>query len=325
MKVIILAGGGGTRLWPLSTEGIPKQFSFLPNLSRSLFQLTLLRANLITTSSDIYIVTSSKYYDLVLEQSEAISIQLNNKQIFLESSRKNTLPAIVAGLYFSKAASDEKVLVLPSDHIFGDDLAFSKQVRLLSQKNDLPITLFGVIPTSPHTGYGYIESLKGSEVNEVLSFKEKPDLETAKRFVEKGYYWNAGIFMFSNNILKNELKHRQPEIYELFETLDPIEAFNQTVVSTSIDYGLLEKANGLQIQELASEWIDLGSWDAYVDYFDSKSDLISSIDGLNNSVVSFTSQEITVIGLDDIIVVNHPNGILVTKKGQSQKVNQRKK
>ena len=111
----------------------------------------------------------------------------------------------------------------------------------------------------------------------------------------------------------------------LFENFDPIEAFNQTAVSTSIDYGLLEKANGLQIQELDSEWIDLGSWDAYVDYFDNNSNDISSIDVLNNSVVSFTSQEIVVIGLDDIIVVNHPNGILVTKKGQSQKVNQRKK
>ena len=325
MKVIILAGGGGTRLWPLSTEEIPKQFSFLPNLSRSLFQLTLLRANLITTSRDIYVVTSSNYAQLVLEQSEAISIQLNNEQIFFESSRKNTLPAIVAGVYFSKASSDEKVLVLPSDHIFGDDLAFSKQVQLLSQQTELPITLFGVSPTSPHTGYGYIESLSGSEINEVVSFKEKPDLETAKRFVEKGYYWNAGIFMFSNGVLKKELKNHQPELYELFESFDPIEAFNQTAVSTSIDYGLLEKANGLLIQELDSEWIDLGSWDAYVDYFDNNSNDISSIDGLNNSVVSFTSQEIVVIGLDDIIVVNHPNGILVTKKGRSQKVNKRKK
>ena len=265
MKVIILAGGGGTRLWPLSTEEIPKQFSFLPNLSSSLFQLTLLRANLITTNNDIYVVTSSNYAQLVLEQSEAISIQLNNEQIFLESSRKNTLPAIVAGVYFSKASPDEKVLVLPSDHIFGDDLAFSEQVKLLSQQTELPITLFGVSPTSPHTGYGYIESLSGSEINEVVSFKEKPDLETAKRFVEKGYYWNAGIFMFSNRILKNELKNHQPELYELFESLDPIEAFNQTAVSTSIDYGLLEKATGLLIQESDREAIDYVTCGAYVE------------------------------------------------------------
>jgi mannose-1-phosphate guanylyltransferase / mannose-6-phosphate isomerase len=326
MKVLILAGGGGTRLWPLSTEETPKQFSYLPQLKASLFQLTLQRALNITEHHEIFVITNQKYESLVKNQAQEIGLDLGENQLFLEPSRKNTLPAIIAGVYFAKPLQNEHILVLPSDHIFGDDLEFSKQVKELSTIDSLPITLFGVKPTSPHTGYGYIEAAATKDrYKQVISFKEKPDHKTAISFVDKGYYWNAGIFMFSLDSLKQELAQQDPIMYELFENNSPHDAFVMTTTQTSIDYGLLENANHLNIVELNSTWIDLGSWDAFVEHFKQEDIRYSSIDSNNNSVVDFTSKEITIIGVDDLIVVNHPNGLLISKKGQSQKVSQRKK
>jgi mannose-1-phosphate guanylyltransferase / mannose-6-phosphate isomerase len=326
MKVIILAGGGGTRLWPLSTDENPKQFIKLPIQNRSLFQLTLDRAKKIVRNVDIFVVTSEKYRHLVLDQATEVGIEITLDQLFLESERKNTLPAIVAGVYSSKALQEESVLVLPSDHIFGNDDGFAQQVNILNQLESLEMTLFGVRPTYPHTGYGYIETIKSNQNRQVVkSFKEKPNHETALTFVQNGYYWNAGIFMFQTAVFKQALAEYHPELFDLYENNEPGKAFNKAQTNVSIDYGLIEQMETLFLLELDSSWIDVGSWDSYNDYFGSQPTTVSDIDGVNNSVTNYESKEIVLVDVDNLIVVNHPNGLLISKKGHSQKVNQRKK
>jgi mannose-1-phosphate guanylyltransferase / mannose-6-phosphate isomerase len=319
MKVIILAGGGGTRLWPLSTDENPKQFIKLPIQNRSLFQLTLDRAAKIVRSLDIFIVTSENYRQLVLNQSTELGIEITLGQLFLESDRKNTLPAIVAGVYSSNALDDESILVLPSDHIFGNDDGFAQQVKNLNQLNRLKMTLFGVRPTYPHTGYGYIETIKSNDdLKVVKSFKEKPNYDTALSFVQKGYYWNAGIFMFQTSLFKESLAKFHPELFDLFENNEPERAFNKAQTNVSIDYGLIEKMETLFLQELDSSWIDMGSWDSFISYYYPDSNSLINVDKYNNTVVNFDSRTVILSGTENLIVVNHPDGIFISIRVKKQ-------
>jgi mannose-1-phosphate guanylyltransferase/mannose-6-phosphate isomerase len=323
MKVLILAGGGGTRLWPLSTEENPKQFIYLPTMTESLFQITLKRALLFCDPSDLIVVTSKKYHSLVLEQANKLGLALLGEQVFLESKRLNTLPAIVAGLRFAKTNEAEEVLVLPSDHILDNEQSLVDAVHSARPYLDSNIGVFGVIPDYPHTGYGYIQpaELLNSSVNQVKAFKEKPDVDTATTYLKHGHLWNAGIFYFNYGNFKSLLSQHQPEMAKhFFSNENTQKAFEEWSKGISIDYGLLEKTMNIIVSKIESGWTDIGSFDSLIDYLDIHQPLLQEIHSKGSFLITDNEIKTVVIGVDDLIIVHSKNGHLVCKKGESQLV-----
>ena len=218
IRSIILAGGSGTRLWPLSRKYYPKQFISLPEFGgKSLFQKTLERAAAVSKVGDIRIVTNCHYKFHCLTQAEELGIDLSEKNLVIEPEAKNTLAAIFLGVDSLPDGSD--ILVLPSDHIIHDEARFVQKIRDAVPSAKKNIVTFGIAPSDPKTGYGYIRAkTSGTEPFDVLEFKEKPDLETAKKYVEAGYLWNAGIFLFSKEIFLSELRRVDPEYVQTFSS-----------------------------------------------------------------------------------------------------------
>jgi len=323
MRVLILAGGGGTRLWPLSTDEFPKQFIPLPGISTSLFQVTLKRALLFCPASELLIVTSKRYVDHVFNQSKEIGITLTSNQVFLESKRLNTLPAILAGLLFAKVIQNENVLVLPSDHILGTEQALVDAVHSATPSIAKHIAVFGIKPTSPHTGYGYIKPNKliAKGLYHVDTFKEKPDEDTAITYVSNGYLWNAGIFYFNAGFLMDALKQHQPRLIEHFASYHDVnQAFDAWNVSLSIDYGLMELISTIVVAEVHTSWTDIGSFDALIELVRSTNQSMQQIQGSGSILITDDDIKTVTIGVDDLIIVVSKHGRLVCKKGQSQLV-----
>jgi mannose-1-phosphate guanylyltransferase / mannose-6-phosphate isomerase len=323
MRVLVLAGGGGTRLWPLSTEEHPKQFITLPGLTSSLFQITIQRAMLFCESKDIIVVTSNRYKELVLSQSQDIGVTLNHDQLFLESKRLNTLPAILAGLLYLKVDLLEDILVLPSDHILGDEESLVDAVTRAKRSIQQNISVFGITPSSAHTGYGYIKpnSSITNGLFEVDAFKEKPDPETASTYVAEGYLWNAGIFYFNAGFFMDVLKIHQPKMLHHFSSNSDIHnAFDSWDQSISIDYGLMELISTIVVSEVNTSWTDIGSFDALIEYIDQTNQSIQQIGGSGSVMITDDTIKTVFIGVDDLIVVQTKHGRLICKKGKSQLV-----
>jgi mannose-1-phosphate guanylyltransferase / mannose-6-phosphate isomerase len=322
-----LAGGGGTRLWPLSTDIRPKQFVDLPGINQSLFLITLKRAMRIVDVSDICVITSDAHRELILESALKEGIDIRSHMVFGESKRLNTLPATMAGLALIKPLIGEKILVLPSDHIIDNEDEFKKSVELLSvHMNSTSIGVFGIKPSSPHTGYGYIkpENEIASNLYSVDSFQEKPSLEKAVQYVKDGYYWNSGMFLFEATHFLSLVEKYQHEIYESFSSFYPEEAYLKLNHGISIDYGIMEHTNDIVLVSMSNGWTDIGSFETLSELVEND-DNVSLIESNNVTVINGQRREVVVVGLDDVIVVDHHNGLLITKKGKSQKVNQRKK
>lgn len=328
MKVIILAGGSGTRLWPLSREHYPKQFIKLQGRTESLFQETFKRSLLVASLNDIFIVTNQKYKFLVMGEIEELGYSYNEENILIEPEAKNTLPAIYAGVNEIVKKGNDYILVFPSDHMIEKNEEF---IRIINQSIELAtkyIVTFGVTPDNPNTGYGYISQgekiLNGFLVSE---FKEKPNLEKAKEYTENGYCWNSGIFMFESNMFRLEVEKYAYEIYSAFSkgrTLE--EAFSEIKTKISIDYGILEKSENVAIVPISIGWNDLGSFDSFYDAFqenendnisDSKNIIINSI---NNLIQSYDGKIVATIGVEDLIIIDNRDALLVCRKDESQKV-----
>ena len=334
MKSIILAGGVGSRLWPLSREYFPKQFIKFDTFNKSLFQMTFERCLKLTEDpDDIYIVTNELHKFHVMGQIEELGYEdFKEENILVEPEGKNTLPAIYYGIKSIKEreGSDCIVGIFPSDHLIKeeDEEKFIDTIKKGLKIAEDHLITFGVTPTRPHTGYGYIKPSKEKlkDVGYIVEeFKEKPDLETAKKYIESGYLWNSGMFLFSTDTFEEELKRHCPQVYDSFRLKDIKEIYSK-VPDISIDYGIMEKSDRVGVVPLNIRWSDLGSFDAFFDEFegDENGNVIFSesiaFDSKNNLVKTDGDKLVSLIDVDNLIVVDTKDALMVCKRDSSQKI-----
>ncbi|TKI69921.1 mannose-1-phosphate guanylyltransferase/mannose-6-phosphate isomerase [Sulfurimonas crateris] len=320
---IILCGGNGTRLWPISRTLMPKQFVKLFD-DKSLFQLTVDRNSKVCDKK--FIVSNAEQYFLAQDQLE------ENSTFLLEPIGRNTAPAIaLACLALNK---DEIVLVTPSDHLIKDEKEYEKvlnKAKELAKENNL--VTFGITPTFAETGFGYIESVNQFDVK---AFHEKPNFETAKKYLKAGnYYWNSGMFCFRAGVFLDELKKYSPKIYNA-----SLNAFNNankdeiirikyddmlSIPEDSIDYAVMEKSNIVKVVPSNISWSDVGSFDALYEEMpkDKDGNTINQnhicIDSKNNLVYG-NERKIATVDVENLIIIDTGDALLVSKKGSSQKV-----
>ncbi len=333
MKCVILAGGSGSRLWPLSREEYPKQL--IPLVSdKSLLQQTFERLCLLSSPKDIVTVTNSKQFS-------NIKLQLNNTNkdnfVICEPVSKNTAPAIIISiehLLQNGANKDDVVLIVPSDHMIADDQLFKKTVDngiLLAQKGF--IVTFGIKPTYPETGYGYIKTKEKMDSGFLVdSFVEKPDFNTAKKYLNSGnYFWNGGMFLAKISTFLDEFSLYQndtlkiAEQFDLSEKKQPNYNLYTQMKCESIDYAIMEKSKKVALVELLSDWKDLGSWQAIYDLKtkDSDGNVITGkvvTDSVKNSFIYSQKELVAVSGLENIILVETEDAIMACKMDESQNV-----
>ena len=340
MKIIpiILSGGAGTRLWPLSWGNHPKQF--LPLVSdKTMIQETLLRLKGLETGRPI-VSCGEDHRFIVAQQIGEVS---NEKpEIILEPCAKNTAPAIAAACLAAIQQDDEAiVVVLPSDHVIADIAVFQKALLKAAEnaKKDFLVT-FGIVPTYPATGYGYIKAT-GSADNEAYNlekFIEKPCLEKAQEYIASGeYFWNSGMFVFKAKTFLEELKHHNPEMLELVKNafdkaaIDSdfirlnADSFNK-IKGDSIDYAVMEKTQKGKVVKLNAGWDDVGSWNALYD-ISKKDENMNVLKGNDIITLDTTSsyirggkRTIATIGLDNIVIVDSDDALLIAAKGKIQNV-----
>jgi len=323
---IILCGGSGSRLWPISRTFMPKQFiKFFED--KSLFQLTVERNSKLCKSQ--FIVSSSEQYFLAMDQLEELN-ESNNKH-FLEPIARNTAPAITIACF--DLDYDEIVLVTPSDHLIKRNFEYEKvliEAKKLALENNL--VTFGITPTYPEVGYGYIEA----NGNNVEAFHEKPSFSVAKNYLNAGnYYWNSGIFCFKVGVFLDELKKYSPDIFETCkvayekankkEILRVIYEDMLSIPENSIDYAVMEKSQQVKVIPSDIGWSDVGSFDSLDKELDKDefgntlNDKYISIDSKNNFIYG-TKRDIATIDIEDTIVIDTGDALLISKKGSSQKV-----
>ena len=331
MKVIILAGGGGSRLFPLSRKAYPKQFLALED-DKSLLVHTVERFLSMVPAEDIVLVTNESYFYHV--QSELELCHADKAHIVLEPVAKNTAPAIALAAKYCESelecSRDEVLIIAAADHVIKQQQAFSACVSKAAEvaRNDAFVT-FGIKPRNPETGYGYIEVGSGQDGSfNVLSFKEKPSLEMAEKYLASGnYYWNSGMFAFTLGCIMDELAAYQPEINGLMDGHSYQEVHDRfaEMPSISIDYAVAELSKKVRMVPLSCYWNDIGSWDAMYDILPKdaagnavKGDCIT-ID-CKDSLLIGHDRLIAGIGIDDLLLVESDDVIVATKKGNSQKV-----
>lgn len=341
---VILAGGSGTRLWPLSTKSLPKQFSKLLG-NETMLQMTLSRLQGIPDLAPPIIITNKNHQHLVEEQ----LINFKDKQIILEPIGKNTAPAIaIAALHICKGVlhtpccnkSEPILLVLPADSAIADITAFHEAVlnaKNLATKRNL--VCFGVVPNRPETGYGYIKFAKDYKIEK---FVEKPDLELAKKYLAAGnYYWNSGMFMFHAKLYLEELAEFAPDILASCQDTIANSEFSNNLLelhpekfglcrSESIDYAVMEKTNNGMVVPLDAGWSDIGSWRALWEYQSQNCDasvanvqnniFVGNVltDEVTNSYIHADKRKVVVIGLDNCVVVETGDTVLVMNKDKHQ-------
>lgn len=331
---MILSGGSGTRLWPLSRESFPKQFIPLYG-ERTLLQNTALRMVNVVPLESLRVISGRKWHDLVMSQLGEVfgSDNLPEHAVIEEPCARGTAPAVLLAVeeLLSQGASDDDVMIVaPSDAFIRDSRIFAQSLRLaVRAAQDGYIATLGIAPTRPDTGFGYIQQGSQTEggYHEVMKFVEKPDLKTAQDYLRSGsYFWNGGIFIFTPKSLYRELEHTDPELYALAER-KAFHAEFEGVKNISFDVAVMEKAERVAVVPLVnSGWSDVGSWDALHD------DVLEH-DEARNVVVGgallleaencfvHSLEKLTVInGVDDLVVVDTPDALFITRRGKSQEV-----
>ncbi|NBO42056.1 MAG: mannose-1-phosphate guanylyltransferase/mannose-6-phosphate isomerase [Betaproteobacteria bacterium] len=338
---VILSGGSGSRLWPLSRAQRPKQFLALTG-DNSLFQQTLERVCDIEghqAQLSPIVVANTDHRFLVAEQCREMAIE--PMSLILEPVARNTAPAIaVAAMAAMQRADDPVMLVLPSDHTFSDVAALHRAVGVgLLAAQSGSMVVFGITPTYPETGYGYVKARKADDhgVHAVEAFVEKPNLGLARSYIEQGgYYWNSGMFMFRASVYLQELTRHRPEMVKACQgawdesTIDlefvrlNKEAFASSP-SDSIDFAVMEKTNKAVVIPLDAGWSDVGAWSAVwqVQDRDTSGNAIKGdvlIESSTNSYVNAQSRMVAIVGMDNVVVVETSDAVLVMNKDKSQDV-----
>ena len=335
---VILSGGSGTRLWPLSRNQYPKQYLSLVS-DKTMFQETILRLNGLDNLADPIIVCNADHRFLVAEQCQQINIK--NPTILLEPIGRNTAPAIAAAALQSlKLSSDAVLLVLAADHVIQDVKAFHQAINVANkQALDGKLTTFGILPTDAKTSYGYIKLSidDNGGAYQVEEFVEKPDLKTAQLYLEQGnYLWNSGMFMFQANTLINELTIHSPNIVKAVgssidnatQDLGFIHLEKQAFTSSpcdSIDYSLMEKSKNVVVVPLDAGWNDIGSWAALFDIGtkDNNGNVIEGdviIQDTTNTYINAKHHMVATIGVENLIVVDTTDATFITTQGRAQEV-----
>lgn len=329
MKIIILAGGGGTRLFPLSRDCYPKQFLHVIG-DKSLLAQTIERFLGLVEAKDIIIVTNERYIFHV--QAELKTINAQKAHIITEPMGKNTAPAIALAQSYCQDVlqcdDDEILFVSPSDHLIKPIDAFQDLIRNAQDVAKDNIVTLGIKPTKPEIGYGYIEAEKNNNLaKKVISFKEKPDLVTAKEYIASGnYYWNGGMFMFSIATMQAELIKYMPAIIDITQNGYQYIVDNfVNMPDISIDYAVAEKSQKMMMIPMENiYWNDIGSFDAIAEVLSDeeknvfKGDILA--ENCIDTMIIGDNRLIAGIDLENLMIIDTPDALLVAKKGESQKV-----
>ncbi len=336
---VIMAGGIGSRFWPVSTTDFPKQFQDMLGTGQSLLQKTFSRINSLIPSENTFILTNERYHNIVLKQLP----ELTSNQVVLEPAMRNTAPCILlSALKIHKENPNAIMLVAPSDHWIEDEASFLRNVESCfdaCKTEDKLITL-GINPTFPNTGYGYIEFDKNDKdpIKNVNQFREKPDYETAKQFLVNGnFLWNAGIFIWSVNSIISSFKKYQPKMYQMFskgmnvlntsEEEQFIADNYEKSENISIDYGILEKSDNVFLKKADFDWNDLGTWGALYDKLEkdeNNNSVVRAIPHLidaSGNIIYTTSEKLVVIdGIKDYIIVDREGVLIIYPKDKEQEI-----
>lgn len=342
---VIMAGGIGSRFWPLSKSNMPKQFLDILGTGRTFIQQTYDRFKVICPDENFLVVTSIDYKDLVLQQLP----ELREDQVLLEPLRRNTAPCVAYASYKIKTINpDANIIVAPSDHHIQKEDIFIGQIRkgLEFVKNNDALLTLGITPSRPETGYGYIQiegkSIKNEfdNLHKVKTFTEKPDLQLAKIFLESGeFFWNSGIFMWSLSSILNAFEKHLSAVSELFSkgaklygTADEVPFLNKTYSecqNVSIDYGIMEKADNVYVLCSDFGWSDLGTWGSLYESRnkDMEGNVVTGKDVMlynsKNCIVNIPEDKLVVLqGLDGYIVVESEGTLLVCKREDEQQIRQ---
>lgn len=336
---ILMAGGVGSRFWPVSTTDFPKQFHDMLGSGDTLIQKTFSRLSKLIPVENILILTNERYNDLVLNQLPMVK----QEQVLLEPAMRNTAPCILyASLKIQKQNPDAVMVVAPSDHWIEDENEFCANLQQcfdFCQKENALMTL-GIKPTFPNTGFGYIEFDKADSnpVKKVSQFREKPDYETAKAFLESGnFLWNGGIFIWSAKSITEAFEKFQPRMDALFRQgfdgyntaaeKDFIQKNYQDAENISIDYAVMEKADNVFVLPATFDWNDLGTWGSLHDKLDKDNNnntVVNAtviLENASNNIIRSEAKKLVVIdGLDDYIIVDNENVLMIYPKSKEQDI-----
>ena len=336
---ILMAGGVGSRFWPVSTSDFPKQFHDMLGCGETLLQKTFSRLAKLIPSDNIFILTNEKYNSIVLEQLPLIK----QEQVVLEPAMRNTAPCILyASLKIKKRNPDAIMVVAPSDHWIEDENAFIENLKMsfdFCSQEDVMMTL-GIKPTFANTGYGYIEFDKSENnlIKKVSQFIEKPNYATAKEYLNQGnFLWNGGIFIWSVKTILAAFQEFQPQMNALF--FEGYECYNEVneeefisknyelSENISIDYAVLEKAKNVYVLPATFDWNDLGTWGSLYDKLpkdDNNNAIVNAtvlLDNASNNMIRSEKTKLIVIdGLNDYIVVDNDDVLLIYPKEKEQEI-----